>query len=50
MAKKASNKEDVDVKEEVVVETPKTEYDLVPDAQGRMWKVDKDGNKIERAE
>jgi|TARA_R100001163_G_scaffold51579_1_gene38986 hypothetical protein len=50
MAKKASSKVDVDVKKEVVVETPQPKYDVVPDAQGRMWKVDKDGKKIERAE
>ena len=50
MVDKKASKKDVDVKKEKVVEAPKAEYDLVPDAQGRMWKVDKDGNKIERAE
>ena len=50
MADKKASKKDVDVKKEVVVETPQPKYDVVPDAQGRMWKVDKDGNKIERAE
>jgi len=50
MAKKASKKDDVDVKEEVVVETPKEEsVKTFRDQHGRTWKLDKDGNRIGRA-
>ena len=45
--KKASKKKDVDVNPSPV-EKPKANVDVLTDKHGMQWKVDGDGNKIER--
>ena len=49
MVDKKASKKDVDVKKVKVVETPKADYEVISDAQGRAWKIDKDGKRIGRA-